>query len=326
MSASPSVLFDAPGPRARIQHRIIAIVFGAALIAVIAWVLRILNENGQLAADKWSPFLDHLTWTTYLLPGLKGTLVAAGMSIVFALLLGAVLGIGRLSDHRPIRWISGAFVELFRAIPVLILMIFAYQAFAHFGIFPSGELALAAVVVGLTLYNGSVMAEILRAGILTLPRGQTEAAGSLGLRKSQTMRIVLLPQAITAMLPALVSQMVVALKDSALGYQIGYIELIRSGQQSAAYNRNFFAALVVVGLIMIAINFALTSFATWLEKRLRTRGAGGKKAAAAQAPAQAPAMAAAPALNPPGAVDTDMVEGAPFVDDMTTFDEPDTRD
>lgn len=312
MSATANVLFDAPGPRARIQHRIIAIVFGAVSIAMIAWVLRILESNGQLTAEKWSPFLDHLTWTTYLLPGLKGTLVAASLSIVFALILGAVLGIGRLSDHRPVRWLSGAIVELFRSIPVLILMIFAYQAFAHYGLFPSSELALAAVVVGLTLYNGSVMAEILRAGILSLPRGQTEAAGSLGMRKSQTMRIVLLPQAITTMLPALVSQMVIALKDSALGYQIGYIELVRSGQQSASYNRNFFAALVVVGVIMIVINFSLTSFATWLEKRLRTRGAGGKDVAVP--------------LSAPSAAETDMLEGVPGIDDMTTFRHQDKRD
>lgn len=300
MSQQASVLFDVPGPKARVQHRVIAVAFGAILIAVVAVVLNILADNGQLTTEKWSPFLERLTWTTYLLPGLWGTLLAAGLSIVFAMILGAVLGIGRLSDHRSVRWISGAVVELFRSIPVLILMIFAYQAFAHYGIFPSGQLALAAVVVGLTLYNGSVIAEILRAGILSLPRGQSEAAKSLGLRKGQTMRIVLLPQAVTAMLPALVSQMVIALKDSALGYQIGYIELIRSGQQAASYYRNFFAALVVVGLIMIIINFALTSFATWLEKRLRTRGAGGRQIG-------------------PAPSHTDMIEGVPGIDDLTTF-------
>ncbi|RVW03546.1 amino acid ABC transporter permease [Rhodococcus spongiicola] len=298
MTQQASVLFDIPGARARVRNRLIAIVFGVTLVVVALYVLKVLADNGQLEAEKWSPFLDHLTWSTYLLPGLRGTLLAAALSIVFALILGAILGIGRLSVHRSVRWISGSFVEFFRAIPVLILMIFAYQAFAQYGVFPSSQLALAAVVVGLTLYNGSVMAEILRAGILSLPRGQTEAAVALGLRKSQMMRIVLLPQAITAMLPALVSQMVVALKDSALGYQIGYIELIRSGQQAASYYRNFFAALVVVGVIMIAINFGLAWFATWLEKRLRTGSKRGRR----------------PEMVP---IDTTELDGAPGVDDFS---------
>ncbi|MCA1007976.1 amino acid ABC transporter permease [Rhodococcus hoagii] len=298
MTQQSSVLFDIPGPRARVRNRLIAIGFGIVLVALALYVLNVLADNGQLEADKWSPFLDHFTWTTYLLPGLKGTLLAAALSIVFALILGAILGIGRLSDHRWVRWISGAFVEFFRAIPVLILMIFAYQAFAQYGVFPSSQLALAAVVVGLTLYNGSVIAEILRAGILSLPKGQTEAASALGMRKSQMMRLILLPQAITTMLPALVSQMVVALKDSALGYQIGYIELIRSGQQAASYYRNFFAALIVVGVIMVIINFALTSFATWLEKRLRTGGKKGRR----------------PAVVP---IDTNELDGAPGIDDFS---------
>lgn len=297
MTQQASVLFDIPGPRAKIRNRLIAIIFGLVLVVIGLYILNVLADNGQLEADKWSPFLDHFTWTTYLLPGLKGTLIAAALSIVFALILGAVLGIGRLSDHRPVRWICGAIVEVFRAIPVLILMIFAYQAFAKYGVFPSNQLALAAVVIGLTLYNGSVIAEILRAGILALPKGQTEAAEALGMRKNQLMRLVLLPQAITTMLPALVSQMVVALKDSALGYQIGYIELIRSGQQAAAYYRNFFAALIVVGIIMITINFALTSFATWLEKRLRTRGQGKR-----------------PVAVP---LDTNLIDGVPGIGDMT---------
>ncbi|WP_430332152.1 amino acid ABC transporter permease [Rhodococcus sp. ACT016] len=303
MTQQASVLFDAPGPRARLRNRLIAIVFGIVLVAIAVYVINVLADNGQLEAAKWSPFLDHFTWTTYLLPGLKGTLLAASLSIVFALILGAVLGIGRLSDHRWVRWLSGAFVEFFRAIPVLILMIFAYQAFAQYGIFPSSQLALAAVVVGLTLYNGSVIAEILRAGILSLPKGQTEAASALGMRKSQMMRLILLPQAITTMLPALVSQMVVALKDSALGYQIGYVELIRSGQQAASYYRNFFAALVVVGVIMVVINFALTSFATWLEKRLRTGGKKGRR----------------PDVVP---IDTNELDGAPGIDDFGTTMEP----
>ncbi|WP_328857785.1 amino acid ABC transporter permease [Williamsia herbipolensis] len=269
MSGSATVLYDAPGPKARRRYQAIAVVFAAVLIAAVAFVIVTLAGNEQLTAEKWKPFVEVNTWTTYLLPGLWGTLKAAALSIVFALVLGAVLGIGRLSEHRAVRWISGGVVEIFRAIPVLILMIFAYYLFAQYAVFPSQQLAFAAVVTGLTLYNGSVIAEILRSGINSLPSGQLEAANSLGLRKSQTMRIILLPQAITAMLPALISQMVIALKDSALGYAIGYIEVVRSGIQSASYHGNYLPALVVVAVVMIVINFGLSVLATTVERRVR---------------------------------------------------------
>ncbi|MBJ7349636.1 MAG: amino acid ABC transporter permease, partial [Rhodococcus sp.] len=232
-----------------------------------------------LTAEKWDPFLESTTWTTYLLPGIQGTLVAAALSIVFALILGAVLGIGRLSDHRAVRIVSGAIVELFRAVPVLILMIFLYAVYADYEVFKVKYLALAAVVTGLTLYNGSVIAEIVRAGVNSLPKGQREAASALGMRKSQVMTLVLLPQAVTAMLPAIISQMVVALKDSALGYIIGYVEVVRSGQQVGAFYSNYLPSLIIVAVIMIIINSALTKLATVVERRLRSRKRKGGTAA-----------------------------------------------
>ncbi|MGB3771789.1 MAG: amino acid ABC transporter permease [Rhodococcus sp. (in: high G+C Gram-positive bacteria)] len=264
-----TVLYDAPGPRAKVRNNILSAVVLAVLLLAAYYVYVALEDKGQLTSDKWSPFTESTTWTTYLIPGIQGTLIAAGLSIVLALILGAGLGIARLSDHRPVRVVAGFIVELFRAIPVLILMIFLYQFFAEYQVFKSRYLALAAVVTGLTLYNGSVIAEIVRSGINSLPKGQTEAAMAIGLRKGQIMRIVLLPQAITAMLPAIISQMVVALKDSALGYIIGYVEVVRSGQQIGAFYGNFLPALIVVAVIMIILNSLLTYVATLLEKRLR---------------------------------------------------------
>ncbi|EGD54036.1 amino acid ABC transporter permease [Gordonia neofelifaecis] len=269
MSDESTVLYDAPGPRARRRNLITAVVFIAILVAIAAYVIKVLADNGQLDADMWSPFTVAGTWTTWLLPGLWGTIKAAFVSIVLALILGALLGIGRLSDHRWVRVVSGVIVEVFRAIPVLILMFFAYYLFAKYAVVPSSQLSFAAVVFGLTLYNGSVIAEILRAGILAVPKGQSEAASSIGLRKSQMMRMILLPQAVTAMLPALISQMVIALKDSALGYAFGYIEVVRSGIVSASYWGNYLPSLLVVAAIMITINFCLTALANYLEGRLR---------------------------------------------------------
>ena len=264
-----SVLFDAPGPRARVRNRIITAVT-VVIVVLIAWVVYSrLTEKGQLTAAKWEPFLTANLWKTYVLPGIQGTLTAAAISIVLAMILGFLLGVGRLSPIAPLSWVCAIIVEFFRSVPVLIMMIFAYFLFAAYDLFPSKHLALAGVITGLTLYNGAVIAEIVRAGVNALPRGQAEAASALGMRWSQTMRAIQLPQAVTSMLPVLISQVVVVLKDTAIGYQITFVEMVRQGTQVGASYGNYVPALIVIALLMISVNFALSMAATRLEKRLR---------------------------------------------------------
>ncbi|MFI8404832.1 ABC transporter permease subunit [Streptomyces sp. SID5770] len=267
-----SVLYDTPGPRAKRRNVLYTVGFLAVLAVLAWWVLSALADKGQLSADKWSPFVtDVRVWTTYLLPGLVETLKAAALSIVIALPLGALLGIGRLSDHRWVRAPVGTVVEFFRAIPVLLLMMFASAVYAQFTPVSSDFRPLYAVVTGLVLYNASVIAEIVRAGVLSLPRGQGDAAVALGMRKGQTMLYVLLPQAVTVMLPALVSQLVVIVKDTALGGALlGFPELLSQNRQiTANYGANTIATFTVIALIFIALNFALTTLASRLEQRLR---------------------------------------------------------
>lgn len=267
--SNASVLFDAPGPRARVRNRLISAVT-VAIVAVAAWVVYSrLESKGQLTAAKWEPFLTGNLWKTYILPGVQGTLTAAAVSIVLALLLGFALGIGRMSATRAVRVPYSVIVEFFRSVPVLIMMIFAYFLYATYDVFPSKYLALAGVVTGLTLYNGAVIAEIVRAGVNAMPRGQAEASSALGLTRGQTMRSILLPQAITSMLPVLVSQMVVVLKDTAIGYQITFLEMVRQGTQVGSSYGNYVPALIVIALLMISANFTLSAIATWLEGRMR---------------------------------------------------------
>ncbi len=267
--SSASVLFDAPGPRARVRNHVISAISVVLTLLVIWFVYSGLKNKGQLAAEKWTPFLRADVWKTYILPGVQGTLIAAAVSIVLALLLGMALGVGRLSTHPAVRWPCSVFVEFFRAVPVLIMMIFAYFFYAFNDVFPAKHLALAGVITGLTLYNGAVIAEIVRAGVNALPKGQSEAAYALGLTWGQTMRAILLPQAITSMLPVLISQLVVVLKDTAIGYQITYLEMVRQGTQVGASFSNYIPALIVIAVLMISVNFALSSFAVWLEGRMR---------------------------------------------------------
>jgi glutamate transport system permease protein len=242
----------------------------AVVTLLVLWVVYSrLEAKGQLDAAKWKPFLTSNLWVTYLLPGVQGTLTAAAVSIVLALVLGFVLGVGRLSTHNAIRWTCSVIVEFFRAVPVLIMMIFAYFLYATYDVFPSKHLALAGVITGLTLYNGAVIAEIVRAGVNALPRGQSEAASALGLRWGQTMRSILLPQAVTSMLPVLISQLVVVLKDTAIGYQITFLEMVRQGTNVGSAYGNYIPALIVIALLMISVNFSLSAVAVWLEGRMR---------------------------------------------------------
>jgi glutamate transport system permease protein len=271
--STQSVLYDAPGPKAKARNWLYSVLFVLVLLLVAYFVYHGFDQKGQWAGALWKPFVEGSTWTQFLLPGLVNTLKAAALSIVIALPIGALLGIGRLSEHKWVRVPVGAVVEFFRAIPVLLLMVFGASLYAYYTDISPDTRPLFAAVTGLVLYNGSVMAEVFRAGILSLPKGQTEASSALGLRKTQTMVSILLPQAVTLMLPALVSQLVVILKDTALAGQltIGYDELIRgSGPITGNFN-NTIPTLIVIAIIFISLNLLLSWFASWLERKLSRR-------------------------------------------------------
>lgn len=296
----PSVLFDAPGPRARVRNNILTAASLVVIIVILYLVYAKLDERGQWAADLWNPFLRGDVWNNLILPGLWNTLKAAAVGSVLALAFGAIFGLARLSDHWWIRGPAGAVVEFFRAIPLLILIFLLYfvpqqispviaespfgtlqrvlvdNVFFVFGIeINQGTVsmpAFAALVFGLTLYNGSVLAEVVRAGVRAVPRGQSEAAYSIGLRKNGVMRLILLPQAVTAMMPAIISQLVVLLKDTALGFLITYEELLRYARYVGSifqFDRPLVPVTIVVAAMYIAMCLLLTWLATYLEKRNR---------------------------------------------------------
>jgi glutamate transport system permease protein len=266
------VLFDAPGPRARRTYAAVGVASIVALLLLLWFVLSKLADKDQLTAAKWKPFLTGEIWTSYLIPGLVGTLTAAAISVVLAMTVGVLLGVGRLSAAVWIRWPCSVVVEFFRAVPVLMMMLFSYALYGHYDVFPSDRLALAGVITGLTFYNGSVVAELVRSGVHSLPKGQTEAALAIGLSRSKAMRLILLPQAITAMLPAIVSQLVVVLKDSALGYLITYEELLRKAEQIGNFKANLIPSFIVVAALFISINWVLSVVANKVEQRTRRRG------------------------------------------------------
>ncbi|GAB3755537.1 amino acid ABC transporter permease [Zhihengliuella somnathii] len=268
---SASVLFDEPGPKARRRILILNIVGIVAFIALMAWVLKVLNDYGQLAPAKWVPFGHEGTWANYLIPGLLNTLKSAAIAVVTSLLFGMIFGMGRLAHNKIINGISSLIVEFFRAVPVLLMMIFFWIFLGRMGVVSPDDAPFIAVVVSLTLYNGSVVAELVRSGVHGLPKGQREAGIAIGLTLGQSLRLIEVPQALVAMMPALLSQFVVILKDSALGQIINYNELLFSARLVGSGNANMFQALVVAALIFIIINFALTSLAQTAQTRIARR-------------------------------------------------------
>jgi glutamate transport system permease protein len=274
---SDAALYDHVGPRGRTRNRVLTVVFALVFAGLAWWVYRRFDEKGQFAPALWKPFLQGTTWTQFILPGLRQTLGAAVVGMVLSLTFGLLFAVGRLSDHRWLRLPAGAVVEFFRAVPLLLLIFFIFYGIPFLTQSPMPTFW--AVVIGLTLYNGSVLAEAFRAGIRAVPAGQSEAAYAIGMRKGQVMRYVLIPQAARSMLPVIVSQLVVLVKDTALGYIIAFPELLQRGVNDLAANYgNVVAAAIVVAVIYIIVNSLLTLFAGWLDRRTRRRGVRGRPA------------------------------------------------
>jgi glutamate transport system permease protein len=269
---STTVLYDAPGPRTRQRQRAYSVVLLVLAAAVAGWVLWKLQQAGEFDPEFWSGMLHGNIWVA-IGNGVVATVEAAALAIVLAVALGLVLAVGRLSDRAWVRLPCTWFVEFFRAIPVLLMMIFVFAATG--GHIESTETrGLVAVVGGLMLYNGSVLAEVFRAGIRAVPRGQAEAGYAVGMRKAQVMTIVLIPQAVRFMLPAIVSQCVVALKDTSLGFIAAYTELSRQGRSIALFLHNNLMVYVVIALVYVAMNSIVSELAAWLERRMARRGRG----------------------------------------------------
>jgi glutamate transport system permease protein len=257
-----SVLFDAPGPRTRARHRLYGVLSTVALAGIVGFIIWRLSKAGQFDPDLWEPFVTPRIINA-LLWGLGQTLMMAVVAVVVAVVVGALLGIAKLSDHTLIRWPAWTFVEFFRAVPLFMLILATWYLL---GPQPGGN-GYWAVVIGLVLYNGSVIAEITRAGIRALPKGQSEAAYALGMRKSTVMQVVLLPQAVKIMLPAIISQSIVALKDTSLGYAVLAPGLTFIGKQVFGEFRNIIPTALVMAATYIVLNLLLTWLATWAQRR-----------------------------------------------------------
>lgn len=314
-----SILYDNPGPKARARIRFWTIVSLLALVAVVALAIWQIAAKGQISAAMWTPFADPGLWRQ-LFGALFATVKAAVLAIALALILGAALTAARISDRPLLNLPALAITEFFRSVPLLLLILFGLftwgppLAFIGRAIGANPPDAFAALVIGLTLYNGSVLAEVFRAGLNAVPNGQPEAGFALGMRKTQVLRMILAPQAIRMMLPAIVAQCVVALKDSALGFIVGYQELLSFGKRIYQGGASIWelsqppvvTTLVVIGAIYIVVNLILSWFAGWLERRMsRSAKIAGAPLTAMQTGEEAAAGALTPDPTPPAGATAD---------------------
>jgi glutamate transport system permease protein len=278
--SAPVVLFDAPGPRARRISLIASVVALIVIAGLLVWGLVVLAQPrqsggitvpGMFDAARWDIFADPQVWA-FIGEGVLGTLRAAAVAAVLAIALGIALSLMRSSEVAWIRVPTAWIIEFLRGMPVLLMMLFILLVAA--------TQAFWAVVIALALYNGTLIGEALRAGLASLPRGQREAAMSLGMRSFQSKRLVEFPQAFRQMLPIIIAQLVVLLKDTSLGYIVGYNELIRTTMNNlASYygNRYLFSLFAVTLIIYLAINLSLSWFARWLSRRTAS-GSKGRRA------------------------------------------------
>ncbi|ARH93516.1 amino acid ABC transporter permease [Streptomyces sp. MOE7] len=274
--SNASVLYDVPGPKAKARNRLYTVVGSLAVLALIAFVVLRLSAKGQLEPEVWNIF-NNAGVRTNIRDGVLTTLQVFAVAAVLSLVLGVLLAVARLSDHKPVRWLATGFIELFRAVPLLItiyaLWVILLSNRESLGLTDS-QPQFWALVIGLTVYNGSVQAEVLRAGINSVPTGQREAAYALGMRKTQVMTTVLIPQAVRAMLPTIISQLVVTLKDTSLGYIITFEELLFTARQMSTNiivngNDTYVPVIIVTGVIYVAMCLVLSALANWIEARGR---------------------------------------------------------
>lgn len=270
MSTANRVLFDAPGPRARRRIRAVTVASVVVLVIVVAAALKQLGDHGQLEAYRWQAFTTG-PYLRVLGGGLWGTLQATGMSVVLAFPLGALLALMRLSMRRPVRLLATGYIELFRSIPLLLLIYAFLLALPRYGV---NLPVFWKLVVPIVMVMSAVIAEVFRAGIRALDRGQSEAAEAIGFRYWQSMRLVILPQATRLVLPSLIAQLVTVLKESTLGYAVSYPELMHEGDFLTARTHLLFQTFVIVAVIYVVINFLLGRLAGWVERRLSRRPGG----------------------------------------------------
>lgn len=270
MSAQVSMrdaLYEAPGPKMRRRIVVGTVIASVLVLGLVALVVRQFYVTGQLAPKYWEFFLKPSTWV-YLGRGFVGTLQVAATAAAISLVLGLLLMLGRTSGIRPLEVVSRIIIDFFRGVPSLLLIYFFFLVIPKYGIrMPSFWM----ITLPVGLAASGVLAEVFRAGVNAVPKGQTEAALSIGLTPHKTMFKIILPQALRIVVPSLISQLVVVVKDTTVAYVVSYPDLMQNARVLITTNDALVSTYFVVALIYIVVNYAINQASIAVARRSGTQ-------------------------------------------------------
>ena len=256
-------LYEAPGPKTR-RRTVIATAISLVLLAIaVALIVRQFYVTGQLDPKYWRFFLRPTTWR-YLLSGFTGTLRVAAMAGAISLVLGILLMFGRISHLKPVAFAFRVIIDFFRGVPSLLLIYFFYLALPQYGFRMP---AFWMITLPVALAASGVLAEVFRAGVNAVPKGQTEAALSIGLTPGKTMRKIVLPQALRIVVPSLISQLVVVVKDTTVAYVVSYPDLMQNARVLITNNDALLQVYFVVAILYILVNYAINHLSIQMARR-----------------------------------------------------------
>lgn len=256
-------LYEAPGPKMRKRIVVGTAISAVALVAAIVFIIRQFYVTGQLAPKYWSLFTKPTTWA-FLARGFLGTVQVATVAGAIALALGLVLMLGRISGIKPLEILCRVIIDFFRGVPSLLLIYFFFLVIPKFGIrMPSFWM----LTIPVALAASAVLAEVFRAGVNAVPKGQVEAAYSIGLTPGKTMAKIVLPQALRIVVPSLISQLVVVVKDTTVAYVVSYPDLMQNARVLITNYDCLVSMYFVVAIIYILVNFAINQLSIRIARK-----------------------------------------------------------
>lgn len=257
------VLYEPPGPKAQRRIAAATAVSLAVLAAAVALMIRQFYVTGQLDAEKWRFFTRYTTWK-FIGNGLAGTLKVALAAGGIAFLFGLLLMLGRIGKSRFLRAVSVSLIEFSRGVPTLLFIYFFFLIAPQFGLKLS---AFWKIAVPVAVSASGVVAEVLRSGVNAVPKGQTEAAVSLGMRDGSAFFKIVFPQAFRYVIPALIAELVIVLKDTTFAYVVNYADLMQNAKVLISNYDALLPVYLVVALLYIAINYILNKLSVAVARR-----------------------------------------------------------
>ena len=262
-------LYEAPGPRTRRRVAAFTALAALALAALLGFVVRQFARTGQLEARYWNFFLRWSTWR-FLGVGLLSTLRAALTAAVIAIGLGFVLMRCKLRGRRVLRWLAVALIEFTRGVPTLLLIYFFFLVLPQMGVQLG---AFWRITLPCAISASGIIAEAMRSGVNAVPKGQSEAGYSLGLSERRVFYQIVFPQAIRFVIPSLISELVIVLKDTTFAYVVSYADMMQNARVLITNHDALLSIYLVVAVIYILINYGLNKLSDTLARRMNRAGA-----------------------------------------------------